>query len=177
MDKAIYERLFTTRAYLVIQKSEELCQTCKYESITPLLLFVSMLIVEKDFIKDIFQRSNLDYKSICQKVERKLNDISKISKNDYSFSDESYKIVVSVISNKTYNAVTIVEFLHELVENDEISELIENKSLDIPDQNEETIMFDPYSGEFKDGVQSFYDDIARRIDLFNFSGYIGEGFK
>ncbi len=176
MDKAIYERLFTTRAYLVIQKSEELCQACKYESITPLVLFVSMLIVEKDYLKEIFQISDLDYTRVCQKAEGKLANISRGVSNDYTFSEDSSKIITDVVNSKTHHAATLVELLRVLVSNEEISELIDFKDLDIPEQNEEVLMFDPSSGTFKNGVSSYHDDISR-IDLAPFSGYIGEGFR
>lgn len=39
-----------------------------------------MLIVEKEFIRDVIHSSNMDYASVCQKVEGKLNNISIVHK-------------------------------------------------------------------------------------------------
>ena len=176
MDQLIYERLFSTRAYLVIQKSEALCHTCKYESIKPIVLFLSMLIVEKEFIRDVIHSSNMDYASVCQKVEGKLNNISIVHKDAYTFSEESCNIITSLINNKTQNeAITIVDLLRELVTNDEILDLIDNKRLNIPEQPEKNLVWNNLSGTFEARVLSYYEHKIQSVvtDIPKMCGFCG----
>ena len=168
MDKTIYERLFSTRAYLVISKAEELCVTCKYESISPTVLFASMMILEKNYLEKVISESDFDYSSVCRKVESKLRSIPKQEKDDYYFSESSNEIISKAILNKKYDVVTIMDLVQELSVSIEINELLDHNCLnqdslsDLPCQ---VLEWDDETCEFKLSCHSYYYDKHHQSEI------------
>lgn len=179
MDKRIYERLFTTPAYLVLNKAEELCNKCKYEKITPLLLFVSMLIAEKEYMIKKLSEVELEYSNVCTDVEEQISTLPRQTLEQYNFSDETLNIVCKAILNKKHKYVTLFDLLSELTTQSDISDLLRNKVFeesDIDEQKTGELVFDPITGSFQTENISYYDDATATIDGCLLSGYVGEGF-
>lgn len=167
MDKRIYERLFTTPAYLVLNKAEELCNKCKYEKITPLLLFVSMLIAEKEYMIKKLSEVELEYSNVCTDVEEQISTLPRQTLEQYNFSDETLNIVCKAILNKKHKYVTLFDLLSELTTQSDISELLRNKVFEESDIDKQTevLVFDPITGSFQTGIASYYDDATATIEL------------
>lgn len=163
MDKRIYERLFTTPAYLVLNKAEELSNTCKYKKITPLLLFVSMLIAEKEYMIKKLSEVELEYSNVCTDVEEKLNTLPRQSLDQYDFSDATIDVICNSILNKKHQYVTLFDLLSEVTKQYEISDLLCNKVFEESDIDKlmEKLVFDPVSGKFD--LVSYYHDATIRV--------------
>lgn len=81
-----------------------------------------------------------------------------------------------MINNKTHNkAITIVDFLRELVTNDEILDLIDNKRLNIPEQREIELVWNKLSLTFEERVPSYYEHKIQSVSdyLLMHGGFCG----
>lgn len=160
MDKSLYARLFDKRVYYVIQKSEELCTKCNYFSISPLVLFVSILILEKDHLVGHFCKIGLNYQDVCSKVEQKLSNIKREELSDYNFSEESLDLISGVILNKKYEVVTLLDLFDALAQEAEIAEILNYEKLygEFDKEYLTCLYFDPVNGTFTAGPISYHDE-------------------